>query len=81
MKRFSKYIRENLYTVTIGEHPTSGDYIYVGTKTDKESRRVGEIPSSTLSFQSKFPPGRPGTPVDDHEHAEAHHRKLKGLLK
>lgn len=79
MKTFFQFLNE-MYSVTVGEHPESGDYIYAHAENDKEQRIISQVKSSTLTFNSKHPPGPPGSLVSDHEHGQSHMNKL-GKLK
>jgi hypothetical protein len=78
MISFREFLSE-IYSVTIGEHPDSGDLIYGHAENNKQERLLSRLKSSTLSFNSKFPPGAPGTLVSDHEHGQSHMNKLKSL--
>jgi cytidylate kinase len=68
-----------MYSVTVGEHPESGDHIYAPAESNKDKRTLAQVTSSTLTFNSKFPPGAPGSLVSDHEHGPSHMNKLKGI--
>lgn len=70
---------KEMYSVTVGEHPESGDHIYTHAENDKDARILAQVKSSTLTFNSKFPPGAPGSLVSEHEHGESHMRKLGKL--
>ena len=78
MKTFFQFLNE-MYSVTVGEHPESGDHIYASSEDDKDKRTLSQVKSSTLTFNSKFPPGAPGSLVSDHEHGGSHMRKLGKL--
>ena len=68
------------YSVTIGEHPKSGDLIYA----DPKSRMWDAIRSSTVTIQSRFAPGAPGSLVSDHKYGKHHKedlRHMKGIEK
>ena len=78
MKTFFQFLNE-MYSITVGEHPESGDYIYAHTKNDKDARILAQVKSSTLTFNSKHPPGPPGSLVSDHEHGQSHMNKLEKL--
>tara|TARA_R110000868_G_scaffold151261_2_gene374948 strand:- start:8 stop:802 length:795 start_codon:yes stop_codon:yes gene_type:complete len=68
-----------MYSVTVGEHPESGDHIYAPAESNKDKRTLAQVKSSTLTFNSKFPPGAPGSLVSDHEHGPSHMNKLKSI--
>lgn len=83
MKTFTQFLNETpeneMFTVTIGRHPATGDHIYAPADTARNKRKLAQVESGTVSFPHPNPPGAPGSLVSDHEHGESHMKQL-GIL-
>lgn len=78
MKTFTQFLNElnEMFSVSIGRHPATGDHIYAPADTTRNKRKLAQVESGTVSFPHPNPPGAPGSLVSDHEHGESHMRKL-----